>query len=69
MALQNLFADEYNSKNKLSLDRCNQVSSYEVLKLLSENDLDFPDSPDDPKPLGVLNTLPGLRSNQNQGTP
>lgn len=41
-ALQQLFTEEFNQKYKPSLDRCNQVNKYHIIKLLSISDKDFP---------------------------
>lgn len=40
--LQQLFTKEFNEQYKPSLERCNQVKNYSIVKLLSPRDKDFP---------------------------
>lgn len=42
IALQQLFTENFNQKYKPSLDRCNQINKYNIIKLLSPNDNNFP---------------------------
>lgn len=56
-ALQNLFTEDFNRQNKLTLERCTDVSSYKVLTLLSENESGFFNNPDDSKLPGTIEYL------------
>ncbi len=57
LALQNLFTEGFNRQNKLTLERCTEVSSYKVLTLLSENEPGFFNNPDDSKLPGTMEYL------------
>ncbi len=46
IALQNLFTEDFNRQNKLTLERCAEVSSYKALTLFSENGPGFFNHPD-----------------------
>ncbi len=56
-ALQNLFTEDFNRQNKLTLERCTDVSSYKVLTLLSENESGFFNNSDDSKLPGTIQYL------------
>lgn len=53
-ALQSLFTDDFNRQSKFTLERCDEISRYEILTLVPEDDADFPENPNDPEPPGVV---------------
>jgi len=44
-ALKSLYSDSFNQNFLPSLDRCETISSYTILKLLSSNDANYPKTP------------------------